>query len=774
MLPISTALGFPKEDVTRDTKIKPQYGLQVAQSIYSRWYNAAVPYGFANMQYFRMLREYAQGRQSTLQYKKRYRGEGSKNNSNKVNGNNSGENGRRGYNNISFDIDPVAPTFITIIKSKLAQSDYEATFISTTKSDIKTKEKMKWDLYAEAKFENPMREAKGLPPKQKDWYPRTIAELEIYEKYHGFRLPLETALTRIARHCLDVSKWKMMRDQYSDSGIETSFLVGRVVTNTDGSTGMQYIEAANFVTTYYDQDRQAEPVWAGHITKVQLGSIKNKLAEQGATDDDIRNLARSYAPYQGIADFQNYDYNSKDPVTQRYMWYDFMVDVLHFEWKTDDVKHFVGRKARNGNYVYKQEDRVKKQYEDGRERKTDTFYEQVIYEGDWIVGSKWLYDYGLQKNMIRGANGEVCLSYAFERIEKKSIVESWVSLLDDYQMGVLKLRAAVQAAAPKGFIVDSAFLAQMNGDKDKGLEAIRMRRESGNMVVNTPIAMLQQGRTMASAIQELEGGIGNQLVEWERYLAIIKSEIQRVAGLTDAAAALPNTSGEKGLGVTQQELNSTQSALYGLEKALINFKEKACYKLVAKTRLNIAADAKCRKYWESYLEPHEFEAVSKIADLSLNGIGIKMVQNYSQERKALILQAAMESMKAGKNGMIGISMADFMLVEKTLEEGYGELAVWFLTIAEDRARAIHEQAQSRMSQENAQNSISANQAAMQAKAQLEQMLSQLRMTEEGQKIAAKLEADLMLKEVEHQYTMQELALEGSIQASTNREVKGKI
>lgn len=778
MLALATAASFPSDNVSRDVKDKPEYGRQVAQAIYYRWYNAAVPYGFANMSYFRMLRDYAEGRQSTAQYKKKYRGEGNKDGQQNASQARQGasENKRKGYNNISFDIAPVAPTYINIIKSILSQSDYKPTFVSTTKSDIKTKSKMKWKLYAEVKEENRLRQELGKPLKQHDFQPKSKGELEIYEQYYGFRLPLEVALTKVAEHSLDVGKWKLLRDQWMDTLIQTNFIAGRVITNNDGSTSCEYIETANFICSYYDQRRQQEPPFAGHVTKVTISSIADKLKEQGATDEEIQNMARKYLGVNGVTDPTSFNFNIKDPVTQRYQWYDFQVDVMHFEWKTDTPKKFVGRNAKNGNYVYKQEDRVKTNYADGRERKTDTYYQQEVYEGTWIIGTKWVIDYGLKKNMLRNPDGSCALSYFFERIDKKSIVDGWVSLLDDHQMGVLKLRAAVQAAAPKGLNIDVGLLAQMDlgGGKLNALELARLRRETGNNYYSTTAEMRASGRNGAAAITELENGIGQQLNEWLVYIQSTRSEIQRVAGITDAAAAMPNQSGEKGLGVSQIELNSTNNALYPLQQALVNFKMKCAQKMVAQTRLNIEADAKCRAYWENYLEPQEFAALVGIQDLTLNGIGIQMRATYSPERKAMIMNAATESLKAGKNGLIGINLSDYMLIERTLEEGYGELAAWYLTIAEERARVKNEEAQVRMSTINSENSIAANQAAMESKARMEQMLSQLRTTEDGQKIAAELEADLMKKEVEHQYRMRELALEGSIQASTGREVKGKI
>jgi hypothetical protein len=343
-------------------------------------------------------------------------------------------------------------------------------------------------------------------------------------------------------------------------------------------------------------------------------------------------------------------------------------------------------------------------------------------------------------------------------------------------MAELKERAAVQAASPKGLAIDTGLLAQMDigGGKMNGLEVARMRRETGNFYYSTPSVFLQTGKSAANTVMELENGIGKQLNEWLVLKQSIIADILRIAGITDAVAAMPNSNGEKGLGVTQIEVEATNNALYPLKTALVNFKMKAGQKLVAQTRVNMEADKKCREYWQNYLEPQEFDAVMGIEDLSLSSIGLEMRATYSPERKALIMQAATESLKAGKNGQIGINLADFMYIEKVLEEGYGELAAWYLAVAETRALQQNEAAQSRMSAENAQNSMQAAQAAQESKVRAEQMISQLRQSEESKKIADELEADLVRKQVEHNYRMQELALEASIQSTTNKDVRGRI
>lgn len=779
MLAVGQTYGFPDTNVRREVKNTPDYGRQVAQAIYSRWYNSPVAAyggfyntGYANMSFFLMLRQYAEGRQDPSQYRLQYRGGQQGDKQKGI----QSESAVKGYNNISFDVESNIPVYVSSIKGLLSQSDWKVKVDSSSKSDIKAKSKMKWKRFAEAKIGNPLRQELNLPLTQRDWFPQTQGELELYERYHGFRLPLETGFSKIAEHGFDISNWVSLRDQYTDSALQTSYLVGRVCHNRQGAVGIEYIDPANFVTSYYDQTRHAEPVFAGYITKVQIGDIADALRKEGATEQDLEMLARQYATYNVVGDPSGYNYSSRDPVTNRFLWYDFQVDVLKFEWKTDDPRYYVERESKDGKVVYQKSDKIKGDYSDGRKRKTDVYYDQVIYEGTWLIATQWIVNYGLQKNMMKTADGGVALSFFFERIPSKSIVERWKPLADQQMMATLKLRAAINAAAPKGFMMDIGLLANMNlGEgKLKPTEIVRIQRESGIMFFNTTAQMAALGRQGATAITATDGGIGKQLEEWILLLRHTDAQMRSIAGLSDAAIATPNASPEKLVGVGQQEIDSTNNALSSIKNALVRFKEKAARKIIQKARILMEADRKSRAYYEDYLGEPFFSSIVENEDLTLNQLGITMVSTPTSQQVTEIMSLVAESLKAGKNGMIGINTADALLISSTVREGNLELASWYLSLAEERARAKNEEAQMRMSQMNAENQMKANQASEKMKEQTQQILSQLKKSEDGAKIAAQLEADLALKEVEHQYTMQELALEGSIQASTGREVKGKI
>src|SRR5690606_38345796 len=93
--------------------------------------------------------------------------------------------------------------------------------------------------------------------------------------------------------------------------------------------------------------------------------------------------------------------------------------------------------------------------------KVDEYKCNYWYEGNYIIssnGQDLIYGWRKKPNQSRKTIGEKKLepmsSFVFDRILGKAPTQRVISLLDDLQMAKLKLRAAVWAAAPKGYIMD--------------------------------------------------------------------------------------------------------------------------------------------------------------------------------------------------------------------------------------------------------------------------------------------------------------------------------
>ena len=79
-----------------------------------------------------------------------------------------------------------------------------------------------------------------------------------------------------------------------------------------------------------------------------------------------------------------------------------------------------------------------------------------------------------------------------------------------------------------------------------------------------------------------------------------------------------------------------------------------------------------------------------------------------------------------------------------------------------------------MSKLNAENGAKAAQAAAEAKAQADQLGARARIEENNAKIAAEHQAAMELQTLKHQHIMEELQLEGTLQAVQGKEITGRI
>ena len=768
MLKFTPIISFPSDRIPKEEKQSLSYITQVAQAIYSRWYNGRTLYGQTATGWFQMMTDYGEGRQSSAPYRDWFLGVQNDKNSPV---NRMTQYARKAYTNVSYDIVSPAPKYLAVIKSVLSASDFKVKCESLTPTSNFEKQKKKWRMYYEDKVLNPIREQIGLAKVSLPWTPQDETELDMYEKYQGFKLPLENAMEDIAKHMFDISDWDKIRLRTIEALVQNNFAVSQVYADKDGVTRMRYINPAGFVTAYIDEDEEGEPSFAGHIQRVRITDIKDKLLELGATPQDLENLARIFYETQGYTD-KDFNFNRKDPVTGRYVWEDFSVEVLHFEYRANDYEYFTKRQTKDGKIVFQEEEfgNIKKPYADGRMRKTDVTCIQNVYEGKYILGTKFVYDYGLQKNIMRDSRGNAVLSYVFERVTGKSIVERWKPHLDSLMLTWIKLQAAKWAAAPKGIVVDIGLLSNM--DMGMGtmspLELVRIRRQTGNQFINSKTDVLNKGSNMP--IQELPGGIGPQLEEWLTCWQDDMNRIMDLAGITPTMAAMPTTPSEKGLGISEMEVDATNHALYPLKKAIMRLKEKAAKKAILKTRTNMRFDKVVHKYYFELLGEEKASALDAFEDLTLEQIGIKLVSTPTNTRKNQILQAALQSMQAGKNGVIGITLADYLFIEKELENDNDEFAAWYMTVAEERQRKVKMEEAMQQQQMNAQVQAQAAQQAAEAKAAAQQALEQMKQAS----IMTEYQQKALLEEIKHNHRMAELAQEGQLEKQKEVEISGNL
>lgn len=779
---------FPDEFAPPEEKARREWGVSSAKAIYSRYLNGYTLLVYGNQDWYALMSLYCQSDQPRDQYVAAYRGYGSfrtQGESGAVSTNNIGagtpaaEFARKGLQNLSYEINsPIGP-IISQIKALLNEAD-EMPDVSCENKDAKTKkEYLKWLLWAKSQFINPLKAKNGMPVDKLPWTPQSIPELELYEKYHGFKLGYEIGLQRAINHSLDISKWsEVLIDDFKDSAIQTSFICGRVVVNGQGAVEIEYIPSSNFITAYLPKQKMDTPPFAGHVYRRQIMEIEGALREQGATDADIMGLAKKHAGINGWNDPANYDFNYTDPATNRYLWYEWYVPVLHFETRSNDEERFRMYKNSSGKLNYVRENPVQDQkgryhYRRNNNRNTenyDVMKDQWVYEGDWVIDSDYILNYGKQKNVIRNSDGSTGLSYFYYQVPGRSLAQRWKPILDQYQMAWLKMQANVLQARPDGHTIDVGILANIDlgfGEEMSPAELARVDIETGNLFVRTTEVMMRNRINASSAIVPRPGGPGEQMRSWVELRQYYLQELKNVSGVTDAVASAGGGSPEL-VGLMEGEIISTENALYEIKKALINIKQQGIEKVAAKVRVLLEFNPKSYEYYSGVIGENFVKEILLFKDVSINQSGIIMRPAPTRERKKVIMDMVAMSIAPNKSGQTLIDLDDAMYIEDLVNRGYIQAAAAHYTIAKYRkAQAEAEKSQAEQ-QMNAQVQIASSQAAEQAKAQTIQIKAQADTQGKLAEIQTKGQVDSLLQAQAHAETLEELDREAVLE--TNNEV----
>ena len=144
MFKFSTIIGFPSDKIPQELKKQRGYMNQIAQAIYSRWYNGRTLYGHTATGWFQMMCDYSEGRQSSAPYRDWFV---CITNDKNATERNFTQYARKAYANVNYEIVSPAPKFVSTIKSLLSASDFKVNCQSLSPTSTFEKQKKKWRLF---------------------------------------------------------------------------------------------------------------------------------------------------------------------------------------------------------------------------------------------------------------------------------------------------------------------------------------------------------------------------------------------------------------------------------------------------------------------------------------------------------------------------------------------------------------------------------------------------------------------------------------------------
>lgn len=385
------------------------------------------------------------------------------------------------------------------------------------------------------------------------------------------------------------------------------------------------------------------------------------------------------------------------------------------------------------------------------------------YEGYWIMGSKYLFNYkesdDIPREKIKGGyNPKTTLPIKIIApdiydMENKSIVEKAIPAEEQLNLIEQKIQQCVIEFRPKGYALNTAVLEEMKAGKgkDETLDPVALHDQFTQTGKILYYAVMQDGVTPANInpIQDLPNGFGEAFGELMNLRMMYMQQIRDVMGFSESMdTTMP--SAEMPIGTQQMARQATMNSLMGTYKAAVNLLERGLQDVSLMIQDCIEKD---RDGFIAAIGQTATSEIEMFKQLPLATIGVNIRIGSSEEEKAKL------------NEWIGLDVKNSLIdsgqaieVQDALRQNV-KLAKGLLRkfVAMNKKMAQDQQLQ--MVQANAQT----QQQSAQVASQMKQQEVQLEIQGKGQLIQMEYSAKDMFAEKEFQraYKLQQLKNLGS-------------
>lgn len=700
---------FPTDFQPPEQKKQKKYNIDYCKAAYSEYVRDAQLITATRRNDFIDDRLYADGNQSNVKYKKPYTFR------------DDTEKKEMSFADLDYSVVSPLPGYRDIVISYLEKLEYDVDFsaIDPVSSDTKSFEIYK--LWAQKQLQGIFkREQINLQIGNPDEvYPETKEELEIL-KNMGQKLKWEIAMKGIVDLDFYENGWIEIKKKLLEDLFDCGIAGTREFSTKDGRHILRYVDPVNL---YARQTRDKECKNSNAIGEVFEITLSELVAQAGDqfSEDDYKQISKTaYMP--NTNSMANLDFVDTDAIQSGswLSWFtgkygDYRIKIFDLAWFTFDkyyyeekvnasgstmlyekpfdhkikeydytsemangaMKYYRGEKGSSRNEEMQEKAWINESSQSkASNRKVIMENRKMVYGGKWIVGSDFIYDYGVQYDLPRDPmpNGkETNLPFHIYRLTNKSIVERAKPLCDAFMLSWLKIQNAKAKARPKGIKIELDALENMTiaGKTFTPLQALAVYDQTGNIIYK---GTGQFGDpTRHSPVEEMQGGMGAEYAELINDLNFNISMMQNITGF-NAVFLAQSPDPNQPVRTAQLAVQATNNAIYPIAQALKNIhirtvKSTAC-------RFQIMSRYRPLKGWDMAISEGMRKVIEYSDDMSLYRYGIRVLAKPTEEEKAKIEGAALQAMNMrDESGQPEITYSDYLYILRILEGGnlkYGE------------------------------------------------------------------------------------------------------
>ena len=726
---------FPDPLAPAMEKLDKSYGLKYAKAIESHWGKIDDEAGAyqKRRREFERNRDYANGTQDTTIYKQIL---------NSLDPN----NGDGTLLNLDWAPVPIIPKFVKIVVNKILSSEPYPNLqaVDPVSSSEKDAKKRKLELRIQNKDLYKSMSQSGVEMgEDPSNIPDTLEEAEIF---------LDTNVKTDAEVAAQVAtnmtlSWNDFNDSTFRRCVNDLVTLGMSVVKreNDPNQGIvtNYVDPCDFVHSYTDDPNFKDLVYAGHAKTITIEELKRTaMGEFGEEEFEkiAKQVAGKYNNDSSVFGRKHYD-NKRDRMAYGYDQY--RIQILDFEFLSVDCMYFEDKENRfgNTNFFFKGEE-YSAPKSSVFERKSHKMENATVYGGKYIVGTQYIYDYGLKTNVPKNIHdiSKARLSYSvsatnLRRMMPKSMVGSITGFADQLQLTHLKIQQAVAKAKPDGLIVDIEGLDNVQLGRGGELQPLEIQDIYEQTGVFYYRSKNPEGGFQNPPVRPLDNTIRNinQLIGlYNHYLRMIRD----ATGINEAMDGT-TPKGEDLVGVREQAIAAGNNAIYDVTHASMMLFKRVVEDIVKCLQI-VPPESVLYKVYENAIGATNMAVVSSFSDLPMYNFGVMVRRQMDDKDRAYLEQNIQVALSQRE-----IDIEDAIAVRQLRDVDQAERLL--VVRRKKRIKQQMEQAQSN-SQAQAQANIQTAQATAQAKAQEIQLKAQLDM----QMLQMKSEMEAQKMQMEHE------------------------
>jgi hypothetical protein len=452
--------------------------------------------------------------------------------------------------NVNEMVSTPLPKILTIATRTVYNQPYQAMAIPVDSTSVsKTSNKRNTVMAKMALEQERLRMenlgVKGIIDESKEVLPKDNEELDIHMQMNpkiGEAIAMEYFIRqgRMRNNVDDIEK-KVARDL-----VNLKIGITRTYLDSDLSLIVDYIDPVNFMSSFVNEDDFNDAKHMGQVMRVPISDLREMMNGK-YPERDIKWIAENMTVDNRsgwrFGEFKYYDtkYRDQSEYDQN------LIQVVHLEVKQFDRRTYVKKHKDNGGFFFEKRSPQYTIEEGDKSRELVHSGAIAFYEGYWVVGSDYIFDWHRKDDAWRdrlngkwSSTGDFTYTVVAPNIydmENKSITERCRYYDEQYKLLELKRQQFIITADPPGneYDIDKIGGAIKGmGDDDMGpMDVINIKTQTGRLITSSKDEngdLLPQ----AAAVKKIESGIDQSLLVIEELQQIAIGKMKDIAGVNEA------------------------------------------------------------------------------------------------------------------------------------------------------------------------------------------------------------------------------------------------